>query len=112
MNKQTFTQEYHALFTSTGTVKNCRKALPYLLVAARNGHPHAQNLVGYCYDLGLATSRNPRAAVRWYKKAAASDYSEAIYNLALCYATGRGTRKNVFCTGTQARISTNKPFKR
>ena len=54
MNRAKFVRNYSALFDSSGKVKNYRKAFPLLMVAARNGHPHAQNLVGYCYDWALA----------------------------------------------------------
>jgi hypothetical protein len=47
MNKATFVQDYYALFDSNGRVKNYRKAFPLFVIAAKNGHPHAQNLVGY-----------------------------------------------------------------
>jgi hypothetical protein len=47
MNSATFVQDYYALFDSVRKVKNYRTAFPFLMVAAKNGHPHAQNLVGY-----------------------------------------------------------------
>ena len=43
--------------------RNYRKAFPYLLDAAALGYVHAQNLVGYCYDLGLGVKRSKAAAV-------------------------------------------------
>jgi TPR repeat protein len=70
MNRATFEKDYYALFDSLGKVKDFRKAFPLLMVAAKNGHPHAQNLVGYCYDLGLGPRRNEKTAVHWYAKAA------------------------------------------
>src|ERR1039458_3596712 len=94
MSSATFTQNYFALFDTAGEGKNYRKAVPHFLVAAKNGHPHAQNLVGYCYDLGYGPRRNARSAVHWYKKAAKNGYAEAIYNLALSYAHGRGISKD------------------
>jgi hypothetical protein len=95
MNKAKFLSDFDALFDSNGKVKNYRKAFPLLVVAAENGHPHAQNLVGYCYNSGHGGARrNARTAVRWYKKAVKNGYDEAIYNLALCYAHGKGTPKN------------------
>jgi TPR repeat protein len=67
-----------------------REGCWHLIATAKNGHPHAQNLVGYYYNLGLGPRRNRTTAVRWYKKAAKNGYSEATYNLALSYAHGRG----------------------
>ena len=90
MNNATFRKNYYALFNAAGKVKNYRRAFPLLLIAAKNGHPHAQNLVGYCYDLGLGPKGDAKVAVHWYKKAAQNDYSEAIYNLAVCYEKGIG----------------------
>src|ERR1017187_9781678 len=94
MNSATFVRDYYALFDSVGKVRNYRKAFPLLMVAAKNGHPHAQNLVGYCYDLGLGTRRSARTAVRWYERAAKNGYIEAVYNLALSYSRGSGIAKN------------------
>jgi TPR repeat protein len=36
-----------------GKRKSYKKAFPLLLDAAQAGHIHSQNLVGYCYDMGL-----------------------------------------------------------
>jgi TPR repeat protein len=94
MNIEKFNRDYQALFNSRWKIKNYTKAFPHLCFAAKHGYPHAQNLVGYCYDLGLGTRRDPKAAVHWYKKAATAEYDEAIYNLALCYSRGDGIRKN------------------
>jgi hypothetical protein len=41
-----FQQQYNALFTKDGRVKNYGKAFPLLILAAKHGYPHAQNLVG------------------------------------------------------------------
>ena len=94
INDVTLQKKFDALFNAKGWVKNYRTAFPLLLVAAKNGHPHAQNLVGYCYNLGFSPHRSSSAAVAWYKKAARKGYSEAMYNLAVCYAEGRGAPRN------------------
>ncbi len=93
MSKATLTKrDYNDLFDSREIVKSYKKAFPILIFAARLGHPHAQNLLGYCYDRGLVTRRDPKVAAHWYKHGAQKGHVEAIYNLALCYAHGTGTQ--------------------
>jgi len=86
-----FQQMYNALFDKKWRVKNYRKAFPLLISAAQDGYPHAQNLVGYAFDLGLAP--DAKKAVYWYKRAANSGHPESLYNLALCYSKGTGFGK-------------------
>jgi uncharacterized protein len=89
-----FQQQYNALFTKNWRVKNYEKAFPLLIFAAKDGFSHAQNLVAYAFDLGLAPARDAKKAVHWYRKAAEGRSAEGLYNLALCYAKGRGIRKD------------------
>ena len=72
-------------FYGVGTKKSYVKAFPYLLQAARLNDPHCQNLVGYCYDLGLGTKKDLRQAILWYRRAAKNDDKEGLGNLALHY---------------------------
>lgn len=65
--------------------KSYRKAFPYLFEAANDGYIHAQNLVGYCYDLGLGVEKDKRLAAFWYEQAAKGGHREAVANLALHY---------------------------
>ena len=94
MKEATFEQKYSAIFDRAGKVKNYTKAFPLLVVAAKNGHPHAQNLVGYCYDLGLGVERNHLIAALWFGRAAKKNHIEAICNLALLHSAGSGVNKN------------------
>lgn len=88
-----FQEQYNALFTKNWRVKSYEKAFPLLIFAAKDGYSHAQNLVGYAFDLGLAPARDAKKAVHWYRKSAEGGSAEGLYNLALCYAKGRGIRK-------------------
>lgn len=89
-----FQKQYNALFTKNWRVKNYEKAFPMLIFAAKDGYSHAQNLVGYAFDLGLASAPDAKKAVHWYRKAAEGGSREGLYNLALCHAKGRGIRKD------------------
>ncbi len=73
--------------------KNYRKAFPYLLEAASDGYIHAQNLLGYCYNLGLGVKKDKRLAAFWYEQAAKHDHKEALSNLALLYEKGQGSKR-------------------
>lgn len=66
-NPSTLGQEF---FYGISKRRNYRKAFPYLLDAAALGYVHAQNLVGYCYSLGLGVTKSKKAAAFWYKQAA------------------------------------------
>jgi len=82
------------LFYGISVRRNYRKAFPYLLEAAEVGYVHAQNLVGYCCDLGLGVKSNKALALFWYRQAAKFNHIEALWNLALKYDKGDGVVVN------------------
>lgn len=75
--------------------KNYRKAFPHLLDAAFLGYDHCQNLVGYCYHLGLGVEKDSALAAYWYQQAAKAMHKEALYNLATMYEKGDGVELNL-----------------
>lgn len=66
-------------FSGEGRRKNYRKAYPLLLRAAKEGVRHAQNLVGVCLDNGLGCERDPRKAMRWYRRASDSRFQSGCH---------------------------------
>lgn len=50
-----------------------------------SGDPGAQCTVGYCLQYGIGVSRDPVAAIRWYRKAARGGSAPACFSLALSY---------------------------
>ena len=74
--------------------RNYRKAFPYLLDAALAGDIHSQNLVGYCYNLGLGVAKDLTLAVFWYEQAAKHHHKEALFNLAVLYERGGAVEAN------------------
>src|SRR5258708_40137029 len=74
--------------------RNYRKAFPYLSEAANRGEIHAQNLLGYCYDLGLGVEKDKLQAMFWYLQAAKYHHKEALFNLAVSYDMGNGVKAN------------------
>lgn len=46
-------------FYGAGGRPNYKKAFPLLLSAAKDGYPHAQNLIGFSLDSGLGVRRDP-----------------------------------------------------
>jgi TPR repeat protein len=83
------------LFYGIAVERNYRKAFPYLLEAATLGDVHPQNLVGYCYDLGLGVKRDMSLALFWYRQAAKFHHKEALFNLAVSYEKGNGVAVNL-----------------
>jgi uncharacterized protein len=94
MSNNSFQEQYNSLFDRKWRVKNYKKAFPLLLFAAKHGYAHAQNLVGYAYSLGIGTNREPKQAVKWFKRAVLQGDVEAMYNLALHYENGDGVSKD------------------
>src|ERR1700737_3100663 len=88
-------QEYLEQFDTNGDVKNLSRAFPILLSAAKDGHPNAQNLIGYSYMKGIGIKRDLKTAVRWFRRAVGKNHREAIFNLALAYDKGIGVKKNL-----------------
>ena len=84
-------QEY---FYGDSKKRDYRRAFPHLLDAALTGDAHCQNLVGYCYDLGLGVKKDPKQASIWYQRAAKQEHKEASYNLAILCEKGLGVETN------------------
>jgi uncharacterized protein len=82
------------LFYGLSVRRNYQKAFSFLLEAANRGDVHTQNLVGYCYDLGLGVKSDKALALFWYRQAARFNHREALYNLALKYEKGEGVVVN------------------
>ena len=71
-----------------------KEAFDDALGGAEDGLPPYRTFVGYCYDVGKGTKRDLKRAIYWYSKAAANGSTDAMFNLALCYGSGRGIRQN------------------
>ena len=49
------------------------KALYYYKKSAQQGYKYAMFMLARCYEKGIGTDRDLRAALRWYEKAAEQD---------------------------------------
>ena len=65
-----------------------------LLRDAENGGPVWWTCAGQAFELGKGIKPDPRAAVVYYQKAAATGYPDAINSLASCYMEGNGVPKD------------------
>jgi TPR repeat protein len=103
--KEAYEKFYDAqeLFYGKGRRKNHKKAFGLLMMAAKHGIPHAQNLVGYCFSEGLGVDKDSKEGFTWYRKAALnkrqSESSKenraiAFCNLAMMYDQGDGVAEN------------------
>lgn len=72
--------------------KNDRADL--LFVAAKRGYSNACLYAGYMFDHSIAVQKNPEKAFAWFKSCATRN-PVAAYDLAVLYAEGRGTTKNM-----------------
>ncbi|RHZ86526.1 hypothetical protein Glove_50g93 [Diversispora epigaea] len=58
------------------------------------GNTDGQNKLGYCYLLGIGTTKEDRKAFRWYIKSAEGGNSGGQYSLANYYFYGIDTTKD------------------
>jgi len=65
-------------------------AYPYLLQAARMGHPRAEALLGIMNQDGDGMPKNDREAVHWFSLAAAQGHRASQYELGAMYEEGEG----------------------
>ncbi len=84
-----------------GVVQSDAEALKWYLRAALEGHPAAQNNVGYMYTTGRAklnagsTQSSAEEALRWYRKAAKAGYAAAELNIGLAFFHGTSVRQDL-----------------
>ena len=64
-------------------------ALAHLRDFAQQGYAQAQFRLGVMYHLGLGVRKDPKAAIRWYRKAA-NHITGAQFNLGTMYTSGEG----------------------
>lgn len=57
------------------------------------GHAVAQNYLGEMYQHGAGVEHDPSEAVKWFRKSAEQDYSDAQLNLAGMCFDGSGTKQ-------------------
>ena len=65
------------------------------LLLALKGNPKAQNNLGILFRRGLGVTKDPAAAIEWYRKAADQGFAKAQYNLGLMYKQGEGVNKDM-----------------
>lgn len=68
-----------------GVPRDYAKAMAWYLLAARQGHPTAQNNVGYMYEERLISSSDPDTAAAWYLLAASNGCRLGQENLEAFY---------------------------
>ena len=69
-------------------------AFAELSAAAKRGDALAQNNFGVCHYIGQAVVQDRQLAVVWYQLSADQGFTPAQANLARCYATGEGVRRD------------------
>jgi TPR repeat protein len=82
-----------------GVPRDRRAAFPWLLAAAKGGHPTAMLSVGYACFYGAGTARDLEEAKRWYERSArhrlpTAPPGAAASNLGHMYRKGEGVRQD------------------
>ena len=73
---------------------NYKEAAHWSALAATNGNPDAQTLLGELYLAGQGVGLDPNAGVQWLTRAADAGWVPAQYDLGYLYETGNGAPKN------------------
>lgn len=71
-----------------------KQAMPWLILAASQGHPQAQLQVAKSLQLGRGTTKNDQQAFHWIQMAAKGKHPEAEVALGQCYLHGQGVAKD------------------
>ena len=70
------------------------KAMELMLPLAEEGDRHAQYLIGFMYERGKGTEKDPAKAAAWYGRAAKLGNPYAQNNLGVLYKHGRGVSQD------------------
>jgi len=85
-----------ALNTSIySATKNATVKFNSVLKQANTGNPKAMFLVARLYEQGKGTSKNLKAASKWYQKSASQNYAAANARLGKMYLEGISVKKNI-----------------
>jgi len=74
-------------FDGDSDLLNCKKA-------AINGNAHAQNRLGFMYELGRGVAQNDKEAVDWYRRAAKQGHIHAQLAIGFMCENGCGTEQD------------------
>jgi hypothetical protein len=83
------------LASGQGAAKGNAEAVTFFRKAAQQGHAHAQNKLGCCYEEGYGVAKDLGEAVKWYRKAAEQGNGFGQFNLGVCCSNGRGVIKDL-----------------
>ncbi|XP_050463970.1 uncharacterized protein LOC126858010 isoform X2 [Cataglyphis hispanica] len=70
--------------------KRYKDALMHFSAGANLSSPGSMFNLGLCYELGIGTLADQKKAVKYYNDAAAHDHADALYNLGVFHAQGKG----------------------
>ncbi|KYM84304.1 Protein SHC1 [Atta colombica] len=70
--------------------KRYADALIHFSAGAKLSSPGSMFNLGLCYELGIGTLADQAKAAKYYNDAAAHDHADALYNLGVFHAQGRG----------------------
>lgn len=78
-----------------GTTMDHKKALHWLLLAAKQNHRKAAYKVGYLYLYGEDLTHKPKQALAWFRRSAQAGHAPAQYELGKLFISGKaGQRDN------------------
>ena len=89
------TPEDHARYVATLLNEQDRKQFEKILTKAETGDANSQCAIAEFYANGnLGVAQDIAEAVKWYRKSAQQNYTEAQFNLGWCFANGQGVKKD------------------
>ena len=69
-------------------------AVEWIQNRARQGDPHAQNLLGILYELGKGVPRDEARAFEWFKRSAEQGVAKSQQQVGFMYAMGKGVPRS------------------
>jgi len=81
---------YVRQFKDPGVPRDYSEAMKWLVKAAEQGSPGAQDLLGWMYCKGQGVPEDYAEAAKWFRKAAEQGYAAAQRDLAILYFRGEG----------------------
>jgi TPR repeat protein len=78
----------------TLAIDDWKQAMPWLILAASQGHAQAQMQVAQSLQLGRGVTKNDQQAFHWIQLAAKAKHPEAEIALGQCYLNGQGVPKD------------------
>lgn len=88
-------QKGYEFYHGQGVTQDMQKAAQYLMLAAKEGHPGAQEMLADIYQAGRGVAPDIKEAIRLRLLSAQQGNVQALFSLGVCCEKGLGVAKNL-----------------